>query len=391
MDHIYALVRTAKSKGLPSIQVHALLDGRDTPPTSGLGYVKDLEEVLRSEGVGRISTVMGRFWGMDRDKRWDRVERAYRTMTGGEGKRFRSAEEAVQAAYDDGQTDEFVDPSVIINEDGDAEGLIEDGDAIVFFNFRADRAREITRAFTEADFDSFKREIAPKLSDYVCMTQFDETFDLPAAFPPIHLKKILGEIVSEAGLRQLRIAETEKYAHVTFFFNGGEEEPFPLEERRLIPSPREVATYDLKPEMSAYLVAEETVRRLKEGGYDLIVLNFANGDMVGHTGVFPAVVKACEAVDACLGKVVETLLDQNGTAIITADHGNAEQTWDEDHNEPHTAHTCNPVPCILAGENRKDAVLRKNGILADVAPTILELMGIEVPEEMSGRSLLETL
>ena len=389
MDHIYALVRMAKSKGVPSIQVHALLDGRDTPPTSGIGYVKDLEEMMRSEGAGRISTVMGRFWGMDRDKRWDRVERAYKAMTGGEGKQFQSAEEAVRTAYNDDQTDEFVEPSVITDENGHAEGLVEDGDAIVFFNFRADRAREITRAFTEDGFDDFNREIAPKLSDYVCMTQYDETFDLPVAFPPIHLKNIFGEIVSKAGLKQLRIAETEKYAHVTFFFNGGEEEPFPLEERRLIPSPREVKTYDLKPEMSAYPVAEETVKRLKEGKYDLIVLNFANGDMVGHTGVFSAAVKACEAVDACLGKIVNELLRQNGTAIVTADHGNAEQEWDKENNEPHTAHTCDPVPCILVDDKRKDVKLRKDGILADVAPTLLEIMGIEVPDEMTGRSLIE--
>jgi 2,3-bisphosphoglycerate-independent phosphoglycerate mutase len=388
MEHLYALIRMAKEKGCPSIKIHAILDGRDTPPTSGVNYVQQLQRFLRGLGCGEIATVMGRYWGMDRDRRWERVERAYRAVTLGEGRRLSDPVEAVKSAYENGQTDEFIEPCVMVDKGGTPVGLLCDGDAVIFFNFRADRAREITMALTEEDFSEFKRPVVPKLSAYVCMTQYDERFSLPVAFPPESLKGILGEVIAELGLRQLRVAETEKYAHVTYFFNGGEEEPLPLEDRRLIPSPKDVPTYDLKPEMSAPQIADEVCRMMRENYYELIVLNFANGDMVGHTGVMEAAIAACEAVDRCVGKVVRETLDLNGAVLITADHGNAEQMWDYERNEPHTAHTCNPVPCILVDPRNKGRRLRK-GILADVAPTLLHLMDIPVPQQMSGVPLIE--
>ncbi len=383
--HLYALVKMAKSLGLSEVCVHAFLDGRDTPPKSGKGFLKDLEDALRNIGLGRIATVTGRYFAMDRDNRWDRVEKAYRALTAGQGITTATSEEAIDGAYASGQTDEFVEPRVIAPQ-GKPVGTIDDGDGIIFFNFRADRARELTRTFTEKDFKGFTREKVPALCAYVCMTEYDESFGLPIAFPSESYPNILGEVVARAGRHQLRIAETEKYAHVTFFFNGGNETPFPLEERVLIPSPKDVATYDLKPEMSAPAVTDEVVRRIDSGKYDLIILNFANPDMVGHTGILEAAITAMETVDACLGRVVEAVLAAGGCLLITADHGNCEQMVDAT-GQPQTAHTSNPVPLLLVDPDRRGGTIRQ-GILADLAPTILELMGLDKPAEMTGNSLL---
>ena len=384
--HLYALLQMAAKEGIRNIFVHCLLDGRDTPPKSGAEFLDQLDAEMQRIGTGRIATVIGRYYAMDRDKRWDRVEKAYSAMVQGIGLEFASAKFAIEQSYLDGVTDEFVLPSVIV-EGGEPIGRIKDGDGFIFFNFRSDRAREITRAFTDPNFDGFARRRLPQLASYACMTVYDETFDLPVAFAPVELKNILGEVIGRSGLKQLRIAETEKYAHVTFFFNGGNETPFPGEDRVLIPSPREVPTYDEKPEMSAGLVTDEFLRRMDEDKYDFIVLNFANADMVGHTGMLPAAVKAIETVDECVGKIVEKVLEKNGRALITADHGNAESMVDEK-GEPHTAHTTDPVPFILVDDTRKDASLR-SGTLADIAPTVLDLMGITKPAEMTGKSLLD--
>ncbi|HOP39661.1 MAG TPA: 2,3-bisphosphoglycerate-independent phosphoglycerate mutase [Geobacteraceae bacterium] len=385
--HLYALLDLARRQGIREVFVHCFMDGRDTPPMSGEGYIAALEDEMKKIGVGRIATVIGRYYAMDRDNRWERVEKAYSAMVRGEGVMADSALQAIRKSYEDGVTDEFVLPTVIRDRNGPV-GLIRDGDGFIFFNFRSDRAREITRAFTEPAFAGFTPDLRPRFASYVCMTEYDETFGLPAAFAQEELKNILGEVVSKAGLRQLRIAETEKYAHVTFFFNGGSENPFPGEDRILIPSPKEVATYDLKPEMSAFKVAEELLARLKENSYDFIVLNFANPDMVGHTGVTAAAVKAIKTVDECVGKVIDTVLALGGSAIVTADHGNAESMVDENGN-PHTAHTCNPVPCVLVGDAGAGRRLR-SGVLADLAPTVLEILGIPQPAEMTGTSLLES-
>jgi 2,3-bisphosphoglycerate-independent phosphoglycerate mutase len=325
---------------------------------------------------------------MDRDKRWDRVEKAYRLYTRGDGRRETDAVAAVNAAYQRDETDEFVQPLVMVDDDDQPIGPITDGDGIIFFNFRADRAREITRAFTEKGFDGFNRQVVPTLASYTTMTLYDETFDLPMAFGPVHLEMILGEVLSRQGLRQLRIAETEKYAHVTYFFNGGEETPFENEDRCLIPSPRDVATYDQKPEMSALRVADEVIARLDTGQYDFIVLNFANMDMVGHTGVLEAAVKACETVDRCLERVLEKLLKQGGSALVTADHGNSERMLGPE-GKPYTAHTTNPVRLLLVGSDH-EGIRLDEGRLGDIAPTLLEMMGLEKPEQMSGRSLLSS-
>ncbi len=384
--HLYALLDLARRQGITDVFVHCFLDGRDTPPMSAAEYLSSLEEEMKKIGVGRIATIMGRYYAMDRDNRWERVEKAYNAMVLGEGNAGSSSLEAIQKSYDAGITDEFVLPAVIRDEHGPI-GTIRDGDGFIFFNFRSDRAREITRSLTDAAFSGFSAAFRPKFSSYVCMTEYDETFGLPVAFAPEELKKILGEVISTAGLRQLRIAETEKYAHVTFFFNGGNETPFPGEERVLVPSPKDVATYDLKPEMSAFQVTAELVARLDEKRYDFIVLNFANPDMVGHTGVLTAAVKAIAAVDECVGKVVDKVLSLGGSLLITADHGNAESMVDENGN-PHTAHTCNRVPLVLVGDAGKGIQLR-SGVLADIAPTVLELLGIPKPAEMTGSSLLE--
>ncbi len=388
LTHLFALLEMARKKGLSRVFVHAILDGRDTPPDSGAGFLDQLQERMRVLGSGEIASVCGRYYAMDRDKRWDRVEKAYRLYTEGHGRGETDPVAAVKNAYGRGETDEFVQPLVMVDQDGHPVGSMVDGDGIIFFNFRADRAREITRSFTENGFNGFDRRVVPALTSYTTMTQYDETFDLPVAFGPVHLEMILGEVLSRRGYCQLRIAETEKYAHVTYFFNGGEETPFDNEDRCMIPSPREVATYDLKPEMSAPQVADEVVARLDSDKYDFIVLNFANMDMVGHTGVLAAAVKACETVDRCLKKVLDKLLEQGGVALVTADHGNSEKMAGPD-GKPFTAHTTNPVRLLLVDDNRKTVGLR-DGRLADIAPTLLELMGLEKPPQMTGRSLLET-
>lgn len=384
--HLYALVELAKKELVGSVCIHPFMDGRDTPPRSGVDYLARLEENLRKIGVGEVATVTGRYYAMDRDNRWERVEKAYRALTAGEGVPASSSAEAIRGAYEAGESDEFVQPRVIVR-DGRPVGTIDDGDVVIFFNYRTDRAREITRTFTDDAFQGFVREKSPKLASYVCMTEYDETFGLPAAFPPETYPNLLGEIVARAGLKQLRIAETEKYAHVTFFFNGGNEVPLPGEDRVLVPSPKEVATYDQKPAMSAPEVTDEVVRRVRSGQYDLLVLNYANPDMVGHTGILEAAVAAMETVDTCVGRVVDAVLEAGGTLLITADHGNCEQMIDEN-GGIQTAHSSNPVPLILVDPDRRGTTLR-SGILADLAPTILALMGLEKPAEMTGRCLIE--
>jgi 2,3-bisphosphoglycerate-independent phosphoglycerate mutase len=385
--HLYALIEMAKRQGLKEIFVHCLLDGRDTPPQSAAQYLADLEKEIARIGAGKVATIMGRYYAMDRDNRWERVEKAYRAIVQGEGNRFASSEAAIKQSYQDGKTDEFVLPSVMV-ADGQPVGKLSDGDGFIFFNFRSDRAREITRAFTDPAFTGFERGTCPKLACYTCMTTYDETFGLPVAFGVEELHNIFGEVIANAGLKQLRIAETEKYAHVTFFFNGGREAAFEGEDRALIPSPKEVATYDQKPEMSAYLVTDELMKRLDADKYDVIILNFANADMVGHTGILPAAVRAVEVVDECVGKLIGKVLEKGGAAIITADHGNAEIMVDEATGGPHTAHTCDMAPLILVDDSRKGAKLRKGGVLADLAPTMLQMLGIPQPKEMTGKSLL---
>lgn len=384
--HLYALVKLAKEQGIGELFIHCLLDGRDTPPQSGAEYLARLEAELSSTGKGRIATVIGRYYAMDRDNRWERVEKAYNAMVLGEGESYQSSEEAINASYNAGITDEFVLPSVIAS-DRQPPVTINDGDGIIFFNFRSDRAREITRALASPQFEGFNRKRTPKLAGYVCMTEYDATFGLPIAYEQQVLSNLLGGVLADKGLKQLRIAETEKYAHVTFFFNGGVETPFAGEDRALIPSPKEVATYDMKPEMSAYLLADEMVRRLEMDYYDVVILNFANCDMVGHTGILPAAIRAVEAVDTCAGKVVEKVRQLGGTVLITADHGNAEQMTDLK-GEPHTAHTCNPVWLILVDDSRKEAILKEGGKLADIAPTMLKMLNIPQPAEMTGQSLI---
>jgi len=383
--HLYALVEMAKRQGVKEIFVHCLLDGRDTPPQSAAHYLDNLEKELVRIGAGKVATIMGRYYAMDRDNRWERVEKAYRAIVLGEGNSAPSSEAAIKKSYQDGLNDEFVLPTVMVT-DGEPVGRLGDGDGFIFFNFRSDRAREITRVFTDPAFTGFERPVFPKLSCYTCMTSYDETFGLPIAFEVEELTNIFGEVIAKAGLKQLRIAETEKYAHVTFFFNGGREAAFEGEDRALIPSPKEVATYDQKPEMSAYLVTDELLKRLDEDKYDVVILNFANADMVGHTGILSAAVRAVEVVDECVGKLIDKVLAKGGAAIITADHGNAEIMVDET-GGPHTAHTCDMAPLILVDDSRKGMKLRK-GVLADLAPTMLEMLGIPQPKEMTGKSLL---
>ena len=380
--HLYAILEMAKKTGLNNVFVHAVLDGRDVPPRSALGYFQELEDKFRQIGIGKVATVSGRYYTMDRDKRWERVEKAYRCLTDGEGLRAATALDAVKEAYSRGENDEFVQPTLV-----NSDGLIRDGDSIIFFNFRPDRAREITRAFVDKDFQGFATK--PIRVFYTCMTQYDATMKVPVAFPAQDLNDTLGEVISRAALKQLRIAETEKYAHVTYFFNGGKEEPNPGENRCLIPSPK-VATYDLMPEMSALLVRDEVIRRIDSDRYDLIVLNFANPDMVGHTGIFDAAVKAVEVVDGCVGTVVDEILKKGGCVLLTADHGNAEKMIDPATGQPHTAHTTNPVPFTLIINDGKKRSLREEGILADIAPTALQLLGIVQPKAMTGKSLIKS-
>ena len=383
--HIYGLLELAKRNGLEKVYVHCFLDGRDTPPASGKDFVAELEAKMAEIGVGKVASVMGRYYAMDRDNRWDRVELAYRALTLGEGNKNESATAAIQASYDDGKTDEFVMPTVV-TENGAPVGLINDNDSIIFFNFRPDRAREITRAFCDDEFAGFAREKKQGLV-YVCFTDYDETITgKRVAFKKQMITNTFGEFLAANGKTQARIAETEKYAHVTFFFNGGIEEPNEGEDRILVKSPK-VATYDLQPEMSAPQVCDKLVEAIGSDKYDVIIINFANPDMVGHTGVESAAIAAVEAVDACVGRAVEAIKNVGGVMFICADHGNAEQLLDYETGAPFTAHTTNPVPFILVNAD-ENLGLREGGCLADIAPTLIEIMGLEQPKEMTGKSLL---
>jgi 2,3-bisphosphoglycerate-independent phosphoglycerate mutase len=388
VNHLLALLKMAADHGLTEVYIHAFMDGRDTPPTSGLDYISQLQHELVWIGTGRLATISGRFYAMDRDTRWERVKVAWQAIVDGQGVLGRDPVQAVKDAYHRGETDEFIRPIVLLDESGDPVAPVKDNDIVLMFNFRADRVREMTHVFTDNHWDEFMVEHRPALAEYVTFTQYDKHFTVPVVFPPASLDHILAEEISSAGLKQLRIAETEKYAHVTYFFNGGREEPFQLEDRVLIPSPKEVATYDQKPEMSAYLVTEELLRRMDSESYSLIVLNFANGDMVGHSGIMEAAVKACEAVDACLGKIVDKFRAKGGIILITADHGNAETMRDPRSDSPFTAHSSNPVPFILISERYKTAKLRQGGSLRDIAPTVLSLQNLPIPHEMTGRSLI---
>jgi 2,3-bisphosphoglycerate-independent phosphoglycerate mutase len=382
--HYFALLEMAKKMGLPKDKVffHAAMDGRDTPPTSGIGYIEKIVAKMKEIGIGKIATISGRYYLMDRDKRWERVQIAYDALTSGEGVLEDDPIIAMKNAYARGETDEFIKPIILKNT-----SRIRDNDSVIFFNFRADRAREITRTLTESGFTDFKRKVFPKVF-YTIMTMYDENFTLPIAFKPVHLKNIFGEILSQNNLTELRIAETEKYAHVTYFFNGGEEAPFKGEDRMLVPSPK-VPTYDLQPEMSAPEVTSKVLEAISSKKYNVIVLNFANCDMVGHTGVLEAAIKAAEIVDECVGKIVEAVKAVGGIAMITADHGNAEEMIDVEHKGgAHTYHTTNPVPFTLVADDYKGRKLRSGGKLCDVAPTILELLNIPKPKEMDGESLL---
>jgi len=379
ITHVFALLKMAKEQGIKNVFVHCFLDGRDVPPSSGKGYVEQLQAKCQELGVGRIATVMGRYYAMDRDKRWDRVQRAYDAIANGEGPFEEDAAQAVQKSYDAGVTDEFVEPVVCAKG-----GQVRDNDSVIFFNFRPDRAREITRCFVDEDFNDVERKRGFVPVTYVCMTEYDATMpNVSVAYPREKLANIFGEYISSLGLTQLRIAETEKYAHVTFFFNGGVEQVFPGEDRCLIASPK-VATYDLQPEMSAYQVTVEAVKRIESGSYDVIILNFANCDMVGHTGVYEAACKAVSTVDECVGRVVDATSKMGGVSMITADHGNAERMVDTD-GSPFTAHTTNLVPFYIVGASVK----LRDGRLADIAPTMLDLMGLEKPAEMDGETLIQ--
>ena len=376
IEHLFALLQMAKDKGLERVYIHCFLDGRDVSPTSGKGFVQELQDKCAALGVGKIATVMGRYYAMDRDKRWERVQMAYDAMVYGEGHHNSDPVAAVAESYANNITDEFVEPVVV-----DGDGTINDNDSIIFFNFRPDRAREITRAIVDPDFDGFRREFFP--TTYVCNTEYDATMpNVLVAWSRIAVKNGLGEYLSSMGMTQLRIAETEKYAHVTFFFNGGVEKQYPGEDRVLVASPK-VATYDLQPEMSAFEVCDKCVERIESGAYDVIILNFANCDMVGHTGVLEAAVKAVETVDTCVGRVVDATLKMGGIAMVTADHGNAEDMKQPD-GSPMTAHTTNLVPFILCGAGTE----LRTGRLADIAPTILDVMGLACPEEMDGKTLI---
>ena len=382
-DHLYGLLRMAKKLGLEKVYVHALLDGRDEPPKSAAEYMEDLQKEIREIGAGKVATVCGRYYAMDRDFAWDRVQKAYAAMVYGEGVKESDPVQAILNSYEKGVNDEFVLPTVI-----DPEGTIRADDSVVFFNFRPDRARQITRAFVDPAFDGFERRNGFFPLRYVCMTQYDATMpNVDVAYPPEALDMTMGEYLAVNGKKQLRIAETQKYAHVTFFFNGGEERQFPGEDRVLIPSP-DVATFDLKPEMSAYEVKDAVIERINSGKYDAIILNFANCDMVGHTGVIDATKKAVKAVDECVGEVVDAVLAQGGKCIITADHGNADQMIDPVVGGPFTAHTTNPVPVIVVDPAHPKYELRSGGKLCDLCPTMLELMGMEKPAQMTGTSLI---
>lgn len=387
IEHLFALLEMAKKQGLEQVYVHVFLDGRDVLPQSAKDYIARLEAKIKELGIGKIASVSGRYYVMDRDKRWERLEKGYRALAYGEGEKAAGAFAAVERSYDVRVTDEFVLPTVIVDGEGKAVGPIQDGDSVILFNFRSDRAREITRAFVDETFDGFERPNRPHVH-YVCLTEYDETIPAPVAFPQQNLENTFGEVLSRHGLKQLRIAETEKYAHVTFFFNGGIEEPDPGEERILIPSPK-VSTYNLQPEMSAPEITRTLLEELQGNPYDVIILNFANPDMVGHTGVFDATVKAVEIVDQCLGEIAVEIKKLGGSLLITADHGNAEDKVDSETKLPLTAHTTNLVPFILVDERFMGQNLREGGALCDIAPTMLELLKIPQPQEMTGKSLLQ--
>jgi len=389
VNHLRALLELASREGLKRVYIHAYLDGRDVPPACAIGDIKRNEDACNLFGVGNIATVSGRYYAMDRDKRWDRVKLAYDALTLGVGMYAKDAETAVGDSYARNETDEFIKPTVIVNENGEPTATIKDNDSVIFFNFRPDRARQLTYAFVKDNFDGFERKVYPKVH-FACMTQYDEKLDVPIAYPQEEIKNTLGEVLSKNHLKQLRIAETEKYAHVTFFFNGGVEIQNEGENRCLIPSPK-VATYDLKPEMSAYGITKEVIEIIKSDKYDVIIQNYANPDMVGHTGIFDAAVNAVETVDECVGKVIDVLLKAGGSAIITSDHGNAEQMIDYYSRQPHTAHTCNPVRCIHVNDDidNENLISLRNGKLSDIAPTMLELLGIGKPVEMTGESLIK--
>ena len=381
LTHLWAFLQMAKDRGLEKVYLHCFMDGRDVPPTSGKGFIQEIVDKCNEIGVGKIATVQGRFYGMDRDNRWERVEKGYDAIVMGEGVYNPDPVDAMQRSYDEGVTDEFVVPVVC-----DRNGMISPGDSVIFINFRPDRAREITRSLVDPDFKGFERRKGFFPLKYVCTAQYDASMpNVTVAYPPQELHHTLGEIVSKLGKKQLRIAETEKYAHVTFFFNGGTEQVYEGEDRCLIPSPKEFATYDLVPEMSARKVTAEVLSRIESGKYDMIILNFANCDMVGHTGVFDAAVHAVETVDECMGQVVEATVARGGVALVTADHGNADKMVNED-GTVHTAHTTNPVPFVIKGIGNDVKLM--DGRLADIAPTMLEIMGIPQPEDMTGHSLI---
>ncbi len=392
VNHTKALLELAKREGLERVYVHLFTDGRDTMPQSGIEFARDLLACMAERQIGRVASVVGRYYAMDRDKRWERTKQAYDLLTKGVGRPAPDALTAIQRSYDEGVTDEFIKPAVIVDEAGQPVATIGDGDAVVCFNFRADRVRQISRAFTLPDFDGFEREMLRDLI-YIAMTEYEKNMPYQVAFQNDDVAVPLAKVISDAGLRQFHAAETEKYPHVTFFFNGGREQPFPGEDWQIVPSPKDVPTYDLKPEMSAYGVRDVVLHAIASDQYDFILVNYANPDMVGHTGVIPAVVKACEVVDECTGAIVDAVVARGGVALVMADHGNAELMIDPETGGPHTAHTTNPVPTYLIaapglGLDKGQVALRDGGRLADVAPTILDLLGLDPAPQMTGKSLI---
>lgn len=386
-EHLYALLRLAKQQGVDEVYIHCFLDGRDTPPQSAIAYVSALQRKIEEIGVGRIASVVGRYYAMDRDKRWERTQRAFDLLVRGIGKPASDPIAAIEDSYAAGITDEFVDPVVMTRSDGSPVATLRNGDAVIFFNFRPDRARQLTRAISVDGFAEFEVKPRPKLH-YVCFTMYDHTFTLPIAFPPQSHRNVLAEVWAALGVRNFRLAETEKYAHVTYFFNGGVEQEYACERRLLVPSPK-IATYDLDPAMSAFKVTDKLLRAIDEGETDVFIVNFANPDMVGHTGKLDKTIEACQYVDTCLGWITKSVRQAKGVTLITADHGNAEQMIDTKTRQPHTAHTTNPVPFHLIDDGAKGSVLRAGGALEDVAPTILKLLDLEKPAEMTGRDLQE--
>ncbi|CAN5835477.1 2,3-bisphosphoglycerate-independent phosphoglycerate mutase [soil metagenome] len=388
LEHLYALLRMAKAHGLERVYVHCFLDGRDTPPSSAIEYVSILQTKIERLGLGRIATLVGRYYAMDRDKRWERTQRAYDLLVHGQGERATDPLDAITRAYQRGQTDEFIESIVIVGAGGEPLGTIKDEDAVIFFNFRPDRARQLTRALAVAGFNEFPVPTRRKM-DFVCFTLYDRTFPLAIAFAPHEHQSVLAEVWANVGVRNFRLAETEKYAHVTYFFNGGVEKEYPSERRLLVPSPR-IATYDLQPRMSAFKVTDQMLRGIEDDQTDVFVINFANPDMVGHTGQLDKTIEACQYVDTCLGWITKAVRRAGGLTLITADHGNAEQMINPETGEPHTAHTTNPVPLHLIDEASRGLKLRDGGALEDVAPTLLGLLGIPQPKEMTGRDLRDS-